>query len=111
MRLIATTALGAAMALAASCLDVTPATNARTPGGEICCYADSPCGGSYACVDEHTYRAQREVPCEEACGCQPCSGASCEVVGPILECPAGTVCRPRANDPTDATCVPAGSSP
>ena len=57
------------------------------------CNADFPCGGRrFACLGTAQWQRVVTRDCSFVCGCVPCSGASCELDGPVQSCVAGTAC-------------------
>lgn len=44
------------------------------------------------CIDEVHYKPLQNHDCHWACGPGPCSGGTCDPVGPEQTCPAGQVC-------------------
>ncbi len=54
------------------------------------CFADFPCGTRrFSCVGANTYFQLQSFDCHHRCGPGPCSGGTCEQVGPMRMCAAG----------------------
>lgn len=86
-------------------------TQPTDPHGQPTCNVDFPCrvNEEMRCVGETTYRKTETRSCEYYCGDDPCSGAACEAVGPVLDCPVGQAC---IRDWTHGHhCAPADSVP
>jgi hypothetical protein len=68
-----------------------PGDSRPTDRGPVTCSVDFPCFDKKTrCNGATKYYKVQTVPCEKYCGDANCSGASCDPVGPEMECPPGT---------------------
>ncbi len=70
----------------------------KDTGGPTC-MVDFPCfDRKTSCSGKTKYYKVQTFPCGKYCGDAKCSGASCDPVGPALECPPGTVCEDKGKE-------------
>jgi hypothetical protein len=76
----------------------TDSPDAPDRGAPPTCLVDFPCstgGPDHVCVSDTSYRRTVTHDCTFHCGNVPCSGATCDPDGPVIDCAPGTACVQR----------------
>jgi hypothetical protein len=77
-----------------------------TGGTTPMCFVDFPCSYAYRCTSAGYQPVSTNWDCHKICGPGPCSGATCELAGPEVVCPAGTRCVDYGSDDVSKICQP-----